>query len=63
MMARCTEKKQYGSRIAAECALAIARRDWRRDPDRADGPPIRIYYCPHCGGWHLTHAPLRGDVV
>jgi hypothetical protein len=21
----------------------------------ADGVPyLRVYYCPHCGGWHLT---------
>lgn len=20
--------------------------------------PIRSYYCPSCGGWHVTHKPV-----
>jgi hypothetical protein len=41
--------------MAAESALAIARTAHRRNPGRAPSPPIRVYQCRNCGGWHLTH--------
>lgn len=54
-MAACEEKRRYGSRMAAETALSIARAAWRRAPQRASQPPVRIYQCSRCLDWHLTH--------
>lgn len=58
-MALCGEKRKYRSRMAAESALSVARSQWRRDPSRAERPPARIYLCPICGAWHLTHSPEK----
>jgi len=58
-MARCSEKKRYATRMAAESALGVARAQWRRKPTRAVAPPVRVYRCPVCGEWHLTHLPER----
>jgi hypothetical protein len=49
---RCT-KHRYEDRIAAECALALARgpaATWRRQETRA-------YYCHDCRAWHLSSRP------
>ena len=56
-MALCQEKRGYGSRMAADTALGIARNQWKRDPSRAEEPPDRVYLCPSCSQWHLTHVP------
>lgn len=26
----------------------------RRDRESKGAPNLRVYRCPHCGGWHLT---------
>jgi hypothetical protein len=59
-MAKCAEKKQYKNRMAAETALGIAQAQWRRKPSRAEKPPVRVYVCPACKAWHLTHTALSG---
>jgi len=56
-MAACAEKRGYNSRMAAEAALGVARNQWRRDKTRAAEPPNRVYLCPRCGWYHLTHVP------
>ncbi len=58
-MSACAGKIAYGNRMAAESALAQAREAWRRWPTRAPEPPARVYRCPVCGGWHMTHVPTR----
>jgi ribosomal protein L32 len=55
------EKRRYTSRLAAEAALSVARAQWRRNPSRAEKPPIRVYQCERCTGWHLTHVLTKGD--
>lgn len=58
--ADCKLKGRFPNRLAAENALADARRKWRRDPSRAAAPPIRIYQCERCDyGWHMTSAPKK----
>jgi len=58
-MALCEEKRRYTSRMAAEAALSVARAQWRRNPGRAESPPVRVYQCGRCDGWHLTHTALQ----
>lgn len=55
-MAACTQKRRYPNRMAAETALNVARNQWKRDPKRAEAPPVRVYLCG-CDSWHLTHVP------
>lgn len=58
-MATCAAKKRYGNRMAADAALALARKQWARKPKRAPEPPTRVYQCVMCFGFHLTHLPER----
>ena len=60
---KCDKKKKYMSRMAASAALNIARSQWRRAPGRAEGPPTRIYLCPRCEAWHLTHSPEKEKMI
>lgn len=52
----CAGKLSYTSRLAAESALATRRAQWKHNPSRAPQPPERIYRCPGCDAWHLTHS-------
>lgn len=52
-------KYGYSNRLSAESALDAARSQWRKFPRRAEQPPERVYRCPHCDMWHLTHQELR----
>lgn len=51
----CKTKSSFGSRLEAESALATARSQWRRNPSRAEQPPVRVYRCDFCDRWHMTH--------
>jgi hypothetical protein len=48
--AKCPSGKRCRSQLGA---IAAAIRCSRR------GAPLRVYRCPHCHTWHLTHQPLR----
>lgn len=44
---RCDDKARYPSEaMALEAAVRAAVRS---------GQPLRVYCCPQCAGWHLTH--------
>ena len=60
---KCKDKIPYPNRMAAESALAMARRDWARDPRRAAQPPKGVYRCDRCRRWHMTHHPITGDTI
>jgi hypothetical protein len=59
-MAACPEKRGYPNRMAAETALGVARNQWKRNPSRAAEPPNRVYLCPRCDRYHLTHSSYSG---
>ena len=44
---QCGKKERYGSRAEAE--TVALRRTIESDTY------LRVYKCPICGGWHLTH--------
>lgn len=46
----CTRKKRYTTRFAAQKQI-------RRSELRPNTPPLSMYKCPYCGGWHLTSHP------
>lgn len=48
-------KRQYSKRDA----IAARNRAMRRRRNRPK--MLRIYQCPDCGYWHLTHKPKRGE--
>jgi len=56
-MALCQEKRGYDNRMAADAALKVAQNQWKRNPARASSPPTRVYRCPRCSRFHLTHVP------
>lgn len=45
----CRSKRRFASEGDAQQAIARARR--RSAGGRV---PLRIYWCPHCSGFHLT---------
>lgn len=47
----CERKNRYASRYEAELTAA----------ECADhgAPPLHVYRCPYCNGWHLTSKPER----
>lgn len=51
----CERKRYYHTQTEAERALRIATDQWHQNPARASHPPDRVYQCPECEGWHLTH--------
>lgn len=44
----CADKKRYSTYDGA-VAVAVVRTEAWNGPDA-----LRIYRCPHCGGYHLT---------
>jgi len=50
--AKCFGKIRYAEKKAAATARNARLRDRRR---RGKPKYLRIYACPACGGWHLTH--------
>ena len=42
----CLSKNKYSSRRYANRV--------RRDIEPKRGVKLRVYHCPHCGGYHLT---------
>ena len=52
-MTRC-HKTRYANRREAQSAMrAILKRGRRHS--KPDPKSLRIYQCPKCGGWHMTH--------
>lgn len=49
-MSCLTGKISYATKELAESALYFAQ--LHKDKDRKT--PIRVFYCEHCGRWHLT---------
>ncbi|HTM68822.1 MAG TPA: hypothetical protein VL426_06020 [Candidatus Binatia bacterium] len=47
--ARCTGKRTYKSEAAA--------RRTADDQERRGSPPLTVYHCPDCAGFHLTKRP------
>jgi predicted hydrocarbon binding protein len=45
-------KRRFPDRIAA--VLDMQRIQRRKDSNR-DFLPVRVYECPDCHGWHMTH--------
>lgn len=52
MMIPC-HKRAYDKRTAETLRNARLHRGHRRRRGRQKY--LRIYYCPHCNAWHLTH--------
>jgi len=46
----CKRKVRYTSHKRAE--------NTRRAQEQETGEPLRVYWCPPCKGWHLTHHPF-----
>ena len=44
----CGRKRSYPSE---EAALSFANRSM----NVYGAPPLKVYKCPYCDGWHLTH--------
>ena len=49
-MTTCDRKVRYTSRKEAE--------NTRRAQEHRLGERLRVYHCPPCRGYHLTHQPL-----
>lgn len=47
----CESKNRYETRSEAEDAIAACAAYGRRG--------LHCYRCDYCGGWHLTHKPVR----
>lgn len=47
---QCGKKRRYPDEFQAQKAAKYAM---RQRPETA----LRVYDCPKCGGWHLTHKP------
>ena len=45
----CERKNRYASRWEAE--------DTARECADHGAPPLHVYHCPYCNGWHLTSKP------
>ena len=44
----CGRKVRYSSKEAAEAKANRSMRIY-------SSPPLKVYQCPYCHGWHLTH--------
>ncbi len=47
----CERKNRYASRYEAELTAAECAEH--------GAPPLHVYKCPYCNGWHLTSKPER----
>ena len=50
----CRNKMRYPSKRDALTAKNFIKHHHGRAGNRGRSKQLRVYPCPHCGGWHLT---------
>jgi len=54
MSRQCKKTNKVKYRDELDAKIALARLVWR------DKGQTRVYFCPYCKNWHLTHKKVRG---
>lgn len=56
--AMCSGKRRHANKRRAKvAALRVCSID--RKQRGGDTPPVRVYRCPYCAGWHVGHDRLN----